>query len=55
MIVGLILLIYGIGNLIGSIGGGKLSDRILARMKVENNGVGQPEVILAASESRVKD
>lgn len=47
MIVGVILLIYGIGNLIGSIGGGKLSDRILASMKVQNGGVGQPEVSLA--------
>ncbi|KAH8927156.1 MFS general substrate transporter [Atractiella rhizophila] len=42
--VGLVLLSFGVGNIIGSILGGKYSDIVLARLKRKNNGVERPEM-----------
>ncbi|KAF9220501.1 MFS general substrate transporter [Gyrodon lividus] len=46
---GLVLLSYGIGNLIGSILGGRWSDRTLARLKAANGGVSFPEMRLEST------
>ena len=54
LIVGVILLVYGIGNVMGSIGGGRLSDRALRLMKEANGGIGQPEVRASLRSSRPK-
>lgn len=43
-LVGVALLSFGIGNILGSIIGGRLSDRMLARLKRKNGGVSEPEV-----------
>ncbi|KAF9229860.1 major facilitator superfamily domain-containing protein, partial [Melanogaster broomeanus] len=40
---GLVLLAYGIGSILGSILGGRWSDRTLARLKAANGGVSFPE------------
>lgn len=42
--VGLVLLSFGTGNLLGSVAGGKYSDRVFLRLKAKNNGVGEPEM-----------
>lgn len=44
LIVGLVLLSFGVGNIIGSVGGGRYSDYIFNGMKAANGGVGEPEV-----------
>ncbi|KAG9041059.1 hypothetical protein FS837_012777, partial [Tulasnella sp. UAMH 9824] len=41
--VGSVLLSFGLGNVAGSILGGKWSDRILSRLKAANGGVSKPE------------
>ncbi|KAG8998438.1 hypothetical protein FRB90_012304 [Tulasnella sp. 427] len=41
--VGSILLSFGLGNVAGSILGGRWSDRILSRLKAANGGVSKPE------------
>ncbi|KAF8441027.1 vacuolar DHA amino acid exporter [Boletus edulis BED1] len=46
---GLVLLAYGIGCIIGSILGGRWSDRTLARLKAANGGVGYPEMRLEST------
>ncbi|GAA5962196.1 hypothetical protein JCM8115_006625 [Rhodotorula mucilaginosa] len=42
--VGLVLLSFGTGNVLGSVGGGRYSDYILRRMKERNGGKGEPEM-----------
>jgi hypothetical protein len=42
--VGLVLLSFGLGNLAGSILGGRWSDHVLAKLKQKNGGVSEPEV-----------
>ncbi|GAA6030889.1 hypothetical protein JCM8097_008922 [Rhodosporidiobolus ruineniae] len=42
--VGLVLLSFGLGNVLGSIGGGRYSDYILAKLKAKNGGKGEPEM-----------
>lgn len=42
--IGLVLVAFGGGNIIGSVVGGILSDWVLARLKRRNGGVGNPEV-----------
>ena len=47
--IGLVLLAFGIGNLIGSIFGGRYSDYIFLKLKERNGGIGQPEMRLKSS------
>ncbi|BGP42932.1 hypothetical protein JCM10449v2_006947 [Rhodotorula kratochvilovae] len=42
--VGLVLLAFGLGNVLGSVGGGRYSDYVLARLRAKNGGVGEPEM-----------
>ncbi|KAG9315513.1 major facilitator superfamily domain-containing protein [Chiua virens] len=44
MTTGLVLLAYGVGSMLGSILGGRWSDRTLVRLKAANGGVSYPEV-----------
>lgn len=41
--IGLVLLSFGVGNIVGSVGGGKYSDIVLRKLKIANNGVSEPE------------
>ncbi|KAJ7468471.1 major facilitator superfamily domain-containing protein [Mycena latifolia] len=47
--IGLVLLAFGLGNLAGSIIGGRYSDRTLARLKAANGGVSYPEMRLRST------
>ncbi|KAJ7619375.1 vacuolar DHA amino acid exporter [Roridomyces roridus] len=47
--VGLVLLSFGLGNLAGSIFGGRWSDMKLASLKAANGGVSQPEMRLRST------
>ncbi|KAJ7670507.1 vacuolar DHA amino acid exporter [Mycena rosella] len=47
--VGLVLLSFGLGNLAGSIFGGRWSDKTLARLKAANGGVSYPEMRLKST------
>lgn len=47
--IGLVLLTFGLGNMVGSIGGGKYSDVILRKLKERNGGVSVPEVCAVSS------
>lgn len=42
--IGLVILSFGVGSIIGSIGGGRWSDRVLRKLKRANGGVSVPEV-----------
>ncbi|KAK4057455.1 hypothetical protein OIO90_001524 [Microbotryomycetes sp. JL221] len=42
--VGLVLLSFGMGNLIGSVLGGRYSDHVFNSMKAHNHNVGEPEM-----------
>lgn len=42
--VGLVLLAFGLGNVVGSVGGGRYSDFVLRKLKAKNGGVGEPEM-----------
>lgn len=44
VIVGVVLLSFGAGNCIGSVGGGRWSDMVLKRLKNQNGGKGEPEM-----------
>jgi MFS family permease len=44
--IGLVLMSYGFGNAIGSIVGGRYSDKVLARLKRKNDGIGSPDMRL---------
>ncbi|KAI6114268.1 MFS general substrate transporter [Pisolithus sp. B1] len=46
---GLVLLSFGIGSMLGSILGGRWSDRTLARLKAANGGVSFPEMRLEST------
>ncbi|KAG1859148.1 vacuolar DHA amino acid exporter [Suillus tomentosus] len=46
---GLVLLVYGVGSIAGSILGGRWSDRTLARLKAANGGVSFPEMRLEST------
>ncbi|KAG1803465.1 MFS general substrate transporter [Suillus subaureus] len=46
---GLVLLAYGVGDVTGSILGGRWSDRTLARLKTANGGVSFPEMRLEST------
>ncbi|KAF7326961.1 Vacuolar DHA amino acid exporter [Mycena venus] len=47
--VGLVLLSFGLGNLAGSVVGGRLSDMKLAHLKAANGGVSYPEMRLRST------
>ncbi|CAE6504430.1 unnamed protein product [Rhizoctonia solani] len=47
--VGLVLLSFGLGNLSGSILGGRWSDRVLAQFKAKNGGESVPEMRLQST------
>lgn len=47
--VGLFLLSFGGGNVLGSILGGRYSDYVLQRLKRKNGGVGEPEMRLKSA------
>ncbi|CAE6434345.1 unnamed protein product [Rhizoctonia solani] len=47
--VGLVLLSFGLGNLTGSILGGRWSDRVLAEFKAKNGGESVPEMRLQST------
>ncbi|CAE6461481.1 unnamed protein product [Rhizoctonia solani] len=47
--VGLVLLSFGLGNLAGSIFGGRWSDRVLAQLKAKNGGESVPEMRLQST------
>lgn len=42
--IGLVVLAFGIGNILASMIGGKYSDMVLKKLKKKNGGVGNPEV-----------
>ncbi|GAA5964081.1 hypothetical protein JCM3765_000895 [Sporobolomyces pararoseus] len=44
VIVGVVLLSFGVGNCIGSVGGGRWSDMVLKKLKAKNGGKGEPEM-----------
>lgn len=44
LIIGLVLLAFGGGNVIGSIFGGRYSDKVLKRLTAKNNGVREAEM-----------
>lgn len=47
--IGLVILAFGIGNMTGSLVGGRLSDRVLKRLTAKNGGKSTPEMRLKAS------
>ncbi|EJT99833.1 MFS general substrate transporter [Dacryopinax primogenitus] len=47
--VGLVLLSFGLGNVLGSVLGGRWSDRSLARLKALNDGKSKPEMRLQST------
>ncbi|KAJ1303446.1 hypothetical protein OPQ81_011636 [Rhizoctonia solani] len=47
--VGLVLLSFGLGNIAGSILGGRWSDRVLSRLKAQNGGESVPEMRLQST------
>ncbi len=49
LIIGVILLAFGTGNIMGSIIGGRYSDHMLRRMKKANGGVSVPEMRLKST------
>ncbi|KAG9315514.1 vacuolar DHA amino acid exporter [Chiua virens] len=49
MTTGLVLLAYGIGSMLGSVLGGRWSDRTLGRLKAANRGVSYPEMRLEST------
>ncbi|KAH0832263.1 MFS general substrate transporter [Lanmaoa asiatica] len=49
MTTGLVLLSFGIGRILGSILGGRWSDRTLAQLKAANGGVSYPEMRLEST------
>ena len=44
LIIGVVILSFGAGNMVGSVAGGKWSDVYLRRLREANNGVSVPEV-----------
>ncbi|KAI0770423.1 vacuolar DHA amino acid exporter [Fomes fomentarius] len=49
MLIGLVLLSFGIGSLLGSLFGGRYSDYVFAKLKARNGGVGYPEMRLRST------
>lgn len=49
ILIGAVLLSFGAGNMVGSVGGGKYSDVVLSRLKAQNGGVGRPEMRIKSS------
>ncbi|KAI9639325.1 major facilitator superfamily domain-containing protein [Dioszegia hungarica] len=47
--IGLVILSFGAGSMVGSIGGGRYSDIILRKLKERNCGVSQPEMRLKST------
>jgi len=45
LIIGVVILSFGAGNMVGSVAGGKWSDVYLRRLRIANGGVSVPEVI----------
>ncbi|GAA5843409.1 hypothetical protein JCM3766R1_002943 [Sporobolomyces carnicolor] len=44
LLVGCVLLSFGCGNVVGSVGGGRWSDMVLKKLKAKNGGRGEPEM-----------
>jgi len=49
MQIGLVLLAFGVGNMLGSVLGGRYSDHILRRLKEKNGGVSEAEMRLEST------
>lgn len=49
--IGLVILAFGIGNMTGSLVGGRISDRVLKRLTARNGGKSTPEMRLKAAYS----
>ncbi|CAL1713464.1 unnamed protein product [Somion occarium] len=47
--IGLVLLAFGMGSMLGSILGGRWSDRVFTRLKAKNGGVSRPEMRLEST------
>ncbi|KAH9924619.1 MFS general substrate transporter [Epithele typhae] len=47
--IGLVLLPFGVGSLVGSVVGGRYSDRVLRKLKAENGGTSNAEMRLAST------
>ncbi|WVQ86495.1 hypothetical protein IAS59_000208 [Cryptococcus gattii] len=47
--IGLVVLAFGIGNILASLLGGKYSDMVLRKLKKKNGGVGNPEMRLRST------
>ncbi|OWZ47504.1 hypothetical protein C351_01971 [Cryptococcus neoformans c8] len=47
--IGLVVLAFGIGNILASLIGGKYSDMVLKKLKKKNGGVGNPEMRLRST------
>ncbi|KZT12153.1 MFS general substrate transporter [Laetiporus sulphureus 93-53] len=47
--IGLVLLAFGIGMLLGSLLGGRYSDHVLAKLKAKNGGISAPEMRLQST------
>lgn len=47
--IGLVVLAFGIGNILASMIGGKYSDMVLKKLKKKNGGVGNPEMRLRST------
>lgn len=47
--IGLVILAFGIGNMTGSLVGGRISDRVLKRLTARNGGKSTPEMRLKAA------
>ena len=53
LIIGIVILSFGVGNMVGSVAGGKWSDVYLRKLRLANNGVSVPEVSPSAFTSSI--
>lgn len=49
LVIGLVILAFGLGNMVGSLVGGRISDRVLKRLTARNGGRSTPEMRLKAA------
>lgn len=55
LIIGVVILSFGAGNMAGSVFGGKWSDVYLRKLRIANNGVSVPEVSILVIASVTQD